>query len=264
MPEVSGSDHCPVWATLDWEVIPSKKCPNMCTRFMPEFVGKQQKLLSFLVKKDGKNMSVTRHSPDLQSSQESSDSGVFVEFSGNNPDQSTGEDQSTFIVKTNHQRMVCSGTDLKKRIASTQIHGGSKKSKKGDNTFCGRKQGSLLAFFDKKHSEKSSDSKEATAEDVTSVSEADVERVMNTDSEKAVADTKQPQLNAASASWKSLLKGPPAPPLCKGHKEPCVLRTVKKDSLNKGRQFWVCSRPEGHKSNPDARCDYFVWVTKKK
>ncbi|XP_074645688.1 DNA-(apurinic or apyrimidinic site) endonuclease 2-like [Tubulanus polymorphus] len=64
-------------------------------------------------------------------------------------------------------------------------------------------------------------------------------------------------------AWKDVLKGPPAPPMCRGHREPCVLRTVKKDNLNKGRQFWVCPRPEGHASNKEARCNHFEWIAKK-
>lgn len=71
------------------------------------------------------------------------------------------------------------------------------------------------------------------------------------------------QAPASANAWKQLLKGPEPPPLCSGHQEPCVLRTVKKESLNKGRQFWVCSRPEGAPSNPKSRCEHFTWVKKK-
>lgn len=69
------------------------------------------------------------------------------------------------------------------------------------------------------------------------------------------------ELNAA---WKSVFgSGPKAPP-CSGHKEPCVLRTVKKQGPNKNRQFWVCARPMGSKEDPQARCDFFKWVKEKK
>lgn len=64
--------------------------------------------------------------------------------------------------------------------------------------------------------------------------------------------------------WKTVLRGPPQPPLCKSHSEPCVLRTVKKAGPNLGRQFFVCARPQGHASNPQARCNFFTWVEKGK
>ena len=63
----------------------------------------------------------------------------------------------------------------------------------------------------------------------------------------------------ASNFWKKLLKGPKPPPLCSGHNEECVKRTVKKEGPNLGRQFYCCNRPEGHKTNPDARCQFFKW-----
>lgn len=63
-----------------------------------------------------------------------------------------------------------------------------------------------------------------------------------------------------SAVWKSILSGPRPPPLCSGHKEPCVLRTVKIKGPNQGRQFHCCARPQGHSSNPEARCNFFKWV----
>lgn len=68
---------------------------------------------------------------------------------------------------------------------------------------------------------------------------------------------------AAAKSWKEMLKGPPQAPLCKGHKEPCVLREVKKDGPNKGKKFWVCCKPQGLKTDPAARCDHFVWISNK-
>ena len=36
-PEVLGSDHCPVTADFELEIIPSQKCPSYCTKNYPEF-----------------------------------------------------------------------------------------------------------------------------------------------------------------------------------------------------------------------------------
>ncbi|XP_065067010.1 DNA-(apurinic or apyrimidinic site) endonuclease 2-like [Rhopilema esculentum] len=62
--------------------------------------------------------------------------------------------------------------------------------------------------------------------------------------------------------WKSILKGPEPPPLCEGHKEDCVLRTVKKQGPNLGRQFYCCARPEGRANDKEARCKTFKWRKK--
>ncbi|XP_043357483.1 DNA-(apurinic or apyrimidinic site) endonuclease 2 isoform X3 [Dermochelys coriacea] len=50
LPEVPGSDHCPVLAELAATFLPAHHCPPLCTRHMPEFAGTQQKLSRFLVR----------------------------------------------------------------------------------------------------------------------------------------------------------------------------------------------------------------------
>lgn len=46
-PEILGSDHCPVFAELGFNLISSPKCPWYCTKNFPEFLGTQQKLSKF-------------------------------------------------------------------------------------------------------------------------------------------------------------------------------------------------------------------------
>ena len=69
----------------------------------------------------------------------------------------------------------------------------------------------------------------------------------------------------AQSHWKSLFTSrAPKQVLCKGHKEPCVQRTVNKSGPNQFRKFYVCARPAGAKDNPAARCDHFEWLDKPK
>lgn len=69
-----------------------------------------------------------------------------------------------------------------------------------------------------------------------------------------------------SEAWKGVFRAGAKkqlpPPLCSGHNEACVLRKVKKQSLNKDRQFWVCARPVGSKDDPQASCGFFQWAKK--
>ncbi|KAM7538343.1 hypothetical protein Aperf_G00000066785 [Anoplocephala perfoliata] len=66
-------------------------------------------------------------------------------------------------------------------------------------------------------------------------------------------------------AWQNLLNGnklkkAKSAPLCSGHREPCVLRCVKRlDSQYRGREFWACARPIGAPGNPLARCNTFIW-----
>lgn len=75
--------------------------------------------------------------------------------------------------------------------------------------------------------------------------------------------SKEVPLSSLASAWQGILTGPPKPPLCQRHQEPCVLRTVKKKGPNLNKQFWVCARPQGSKTDPAARCEYFKWVKKK-
>ena len=69
----------------------------------------------------------------------------------------------------------------------------------------------------------------------------------------------QKKNSTAKASWKTILTGPEPAPLCIGHKEKSVLRNVKKEGPNIGRQFYACNRPAGHSSNKEASCEFFQW-----
>ncbi|RWS14790.1 ap endonuclease-like protein [Dinothrombium tinctorium] len=66
--------------------------------------------------------------------------------------------------------------------------------------------------------------------------------------------------NDAVIQWKNVLCGPPKPPLCTGHNIPSTLRTVTKVGPNRGRQFFVCSRPVGPRNDPTSQCGFFKWA----
>jgi hypothetical protein len=50
----------------------------------------------------------------------------------------------------------------------------------------------------------------------------------STSEEQHTSEQNQSVPSASAQLWKSVFKGPPSPPVCKGHFEPCVLKTVKK------------------------------------
>ncbi|KAG8932754.1 Class II abasic (AP) endonuclease [Tulasnella sp. 417] len=77
---------------------------------------------------------------------------------------------------------------------------------------------------------------------------------------------------ADPSAWKSLL-APLEAPLCTVHKEPSKRFIVNKTGPNKGKAFYVCSRPVGpgydkgraerlrEEVNPMYRCDFFKWAS---
>ncbi|KAK7135928.1 hypothetical protein R3I94_014557 [Phoxinus phoxinus] len=268
MPEVEGSDHCPVWAQLSCTLQSSPKCPPLCTRHMPEFIGKQQKLSRFLVKVPEKQ-SVSKGS--VESLPGSQDAGEIWE---------------------NLNPVVLGNSVVKKRPTVREADTNGHKAKRSKQTKTeSNAKGSLLAFFKPKQtplipSGGNSGSKQAESsqdgvgsESDTRSCPSDAQKETNLSKVTAMESENQNEVEGESTSidkskdckkgpctgfWKTVLHGPPQPPLCKSHNEPCVLRTVKKAGPNLGRQFFVCARPQGHASNPQARCNFFAWVEKGK
>ncbi|KAM7411460.1 hypothetical protein PAMA_021448 [Pampus argenteus] len=275
MPEVEGSDHCPVWGKLSCSLLPSSKPPPLCTCHLPEFAGKQQKLSRFFVKVDQKSIQLEQKDA-LPGSQEKGEKRENLNPSG------AGNISGKKPILT-ADSVVPKGKKVKTVKTSS------------------KPQGSLLSFFKPKlanvvsQCEKTPDLNKVTSsnnphkesttrgevlsvtgrmtEDTelvsspqlcTSSTTMETDEQMKTKAEHLTSKTtvghSATKKGASLGFWKSVLHGPPPPPCCKVHGEPCVLRTVKKEGPNMGRQFFVCARPQGHASNPEARCNFFAWV----
>jgi len=262
MADIEGSDHCPVRAQFDVRVMPAMKCPPLCTKYLPQFAGWQQTLATFFGRKREKRHELQQSSSQGESqtdSQSSSSSSEHLSQGLLAPAavSSSSPSQTTELSVSDKCSTV---TKLADRDGDSCCAVSTKKPKLSDN-----RQSSLLAFFNKpSHSDSTCrEPLRPVVDDASYVSltfkqtnNSLFQELANTDAKLCNGDT--------ASKWKMLLKGPPQPPLCKGHNEPCVLRTVKKDGPNKGKQFWVCCKPEGQKNNPQARCDHFVWVSNKK
>ncbi|XP_002739716.1 DNA-(apurinic or apyrimidinic site) endonuclease 2-like [Saccoglossus kowalevskii] len=237
MPNVEGSDHCPVKVTLRCTCETSKKIPTLSTKHMPEFAGKQQKLSGFFTKAAIESSHINT-TPEIDS-------------------------KISHPKLTNHYEN-CSASNLLKRTSSANESNATKKQKTTNRP---KMHGNISDFFQKKSVSKTSDHPSIQSKDqviplecaISVAPRAGEDASHSIPMQSGMKDEKK----KVAAKWKNMLSGPKPPPLCRGHKEPCVLRTVRKTGLNQGRQFYVCTKPEGPKSNPNARCDFFQWADKK-
>ena len=235
--EVEGSDHCPVFTELAMELVASSQPsrPSLCSSNFS--AGKQKKLSDF-----------------LRAGQKSSGSGSGLAASakvslGKRKSGSTVD--QTSAAKT---RKMASGG--KKKVDSKQ---------------------SLASFF-KPVSEQKQQSNDQPADNILKDNVMEDDSITSSEESRTASQEERPSTDTDSSSqsdtsansgrklsqaWKGVFGGPPKPPLCKGHSEPCVLRTVKKQGPNKNKQFWVCARPGGGKGDPEARCDFFQWKSAK-
>lgn len=271
--QVEGSDHCPVTVELNCMPVSAKSCPPLCTKYMPEFQGKQQKLSNFFSKLTKKDL-------------EEKDKLGCVNV--NRGDSDTKESGLNSVKRSLGMELPSSQPLKKQKTADL------KKSSSGV------KQGSLMQFFKGKNSKQTLNERESSSvlsspesakksffglsvgiegsvdkEDTGEKSKyfnsgndtSNSSRVCDkegTDKKSVQTNVLKENSQTTASAWKNLLGGLGPAPLCKGHNEPCVLRMVKKAGPNKGRQFYTCARGEGLKSNPEARCDFFKWVDKKK
>ena len=283
-PDVDGSDHCPVTATLDIACVPSSRCPKLCTRHMPEFAGRQQKLLTFFPKTAPTGCATINRKCEGSGLDDGSSLPTSEEdHASSSSSQGASDPDASMIPSVLDARPVASNAN--RRCLSTGVKRKAATNRKNHGQV---KQGNLLSFFHRpadRQPEACSDlstaipgfnvnvsNKQNTASSVNKVdSHSCLKIIMNDAAElsdnQQTVDKEVAQLRdcrSSTPTWKHLLSGPPVAPLCRGHKEACVLRTVKKDGPNKGRQFWVCARPEGHRTNRAASCEHFEWIAKKR
>jgi AP endonuclease-2 len=278
-PEVEGSDHCPVVASLRGRISPSKRPPALCTRFMPEFAGKQQKLASYFTKK-----AVEISKDDSDAKAMDSEENSSQETTPKDQEEVPPEGKKYSSVKreanfdSNPQAKRAKTSQSVKKTNMFQFFG-KKTTVKDEATVKGPDQRDSSSTCDEeKIEEKTVDSQSISNNGSTcgsklnnddqsdyqgsksDISTNTIEPFESIPDSQNSTETTDHNRKAEVALWKNILKGPPPAPLCPGHDEPCVLRTVKKKGPNYGRQFHCCARPEGHYSNKEARCKFFKWT----
>ena len=232
-PDIQGSDHCPVSLEFSdkFSFISSKIIPNSCTKFYPEFCGNQQKLSCYFTKV------VKNSNCEVQ------------------------QEQLVFEIENNKDN--CS---LKRKFKKEDIENDNKgncypyKRASLESKVSGRqnasKQTTLNSFFTNKDNFKESSNLNDKGKET-------VETNSNLDEKSfSVKNSTLNNLENQKNQWNFLMKVPSPPPFCSGHQEPSVLRTTKKKGPNFNKKFYACARGVGKEGDPNARCNFFKWVSK--
>ncbi|KAJ4962717.1 hypothetical protein NE237_022656 [Protea cynaroides] len=276
--KLEGSDHAPVYISLrEIPNLPQHNTPSLSARYVPGVQGFQQTLVSLLMKR----------------SAELKKNGTSQLFSNENIrvascSTTSGQHMET---KKRARHNTCSQRTLSSFFQKRSSHGAdaseSTDTSLGQVDVSERETESLhltkntnfpIESQDVKESNSSKDTQEVIIGTgfLTETLEGDesngckmyeVSMISSTQSEgdeNASGSSEKEKKNAALLEWRRIQHFmQKSVPLCKGHKEPCVARVVKKAGPNLGRSFYVCARAEGPPSNPEARCDYFKWANSK-
>ncbi|KAJ0252239.1 DNA-(apurinic or apyrimidinic site) endonuclease 2 [Hirschfeldia incana] len=251
--KLKGSDHVPVFTSFDdFPDIPQHSTPPLASRYLPMIYGFQQTLASVLMKR------------------QASEQARAIEVSCSSSSQSCGE-----ISKGPLRNCSTTGTSPKESCSLEKESTGRVTTTSGDENkkkvrrIQSSQQLSLKSFFTSKppshvSSSQSSSQGESITEPTVSGKEDDELTTTSSPEQDQSGSSAKQKNDAALMEWQriqNLMQN--SIPLCKGHKEACVARVVKKPGPTFGRRFYVCSRAEGPSSNPEANCGYFKWASSK-
>lgn len=256
MKDVLGSDHCPVKAIIDLKFVRAPKCPSFCTKYYPEFTGTQKKLFEFFSQK------LSGHELCTSTTIGSTDDSAIAY--GKRKVSDTKVKSKRPKSDTKRQVGILNFFQPSETKTADSCGSGDLDDQGSGNRSSLESLSSLSSL-----SEVSPDTFEYTSFEPPTVldpwSSGDVAEetlsvaVFNETEAELSSCTAPGAEKTLSAVWKSILTGPKCPPKCRGHREPCVQRCVKKKGPNFNRKFWVCARGEGRSNDPSARCDYFLW-----
>ncbi|XP_031258723.1 DNA-(apurinic or apyrimidinic site) lyase 2-like isoform X2 [Pistacia vera] len=301
--KLEGSDHAPVYMSFgEVPVIPQHSTPSLASRYLPMICGLQQTLVSVLMRrevaKEAKSYealsSLTTQSMKMESFSECAERSFNCHEPGISPgDHCSFANQEPkgemWKMHENHRDLpneaVCNTTITAgscKQINLIPSDRAKKKARKIQSS-----QLSLRSFFQKSPNPRHDVDNLVTD---TSLHQADVPESphrktpvtdynnchaelhdvnssgcsQDQDEQDGNCSLDKEKNNVALLEWqriRQLMEN--SIPLCKGHKEPCVARVVKKPGPTFGRRFYVCARAEGPASNSEANCGYFKWASSK-
>ncbi|KAM7250608.1 hypothetical protein ACFE04_022491 [Oxalis oulophora] len=283
--KLEGSDHAPVFISL--EEIPDispHSTPSLSSRYLPGVRGLQQTLVSMLIKRqvakpvESCSVSGLNSDGDIISQNAGSDSGRKSNFTKCST-SSTPPDELCHFVNQEPETTILQTTErLKIFRKPSPVKTVKKRNRKNKSS-----QLSLMSFFQKSPKVATDLSVDSpTQPEATNVNCLNDETPLTNDFKPNSSELdsfessqEQDEINISCSEQKdkkdvALLEWQRIQqlmqnsiPFCKGHKEPCVARVVKKQGPTFGRRFYVCARAEGPSSNPEANCGYFKWASAK-
>lgn len=290
--KLEGSDHAPVCVTLmEIPEVSLHSTPSLSSRYVPMVHGVQQTLVSLLMKRRvSESCKMARGDISTVSTCERIEESVEkIGSSTCERDLFPNQDSEGSILKPNElstgssQESVSKSGSVYEKSITRKCNESKKKARNSQSS-----QLSIRSFFQKSTSldngvkESCIDFSNNEAEPsqpnsqlletstVFDNSSNPGQDEMNADvcgqdlAEINDSSRKEEKSNVASQEWQRIQKlMQNSIPLCKGHKEPCIARVVKKQGTNFGRRFYACARAEGPASNPEANCGYFKWATSK-
>lgn len=267
-PHVKGSDHCPVMLDL-YDQLPGTEepcqfqrmlgtnaveVPRLSSKYWDEFSGKQRSIDTFF----GQNAPTRKFASDTQPA-----SPISLSPSPTPSSQLSSQASSS---KSIGKLQLSQPVPVKRKQSQLQVSSSCKKAKLDPEG-----QTKLSSFFSKPKEP----AKPMTVQDDDDDMEDEDYRLAVKLSLSVDAKTTSSSSSKSRSAWKALL-APIQPPHCLVHNEPAKELTVTKPGTNKGKNFFICSRPVGpgydkgrverdrEDVDPRYKCNFFKWSSEVK
>ncbi|KAK4416844.1 DNA-(apurinic or apyrimidinic site) lyase 2 [Sesamum alatum] len=282
--KLEGSDHVPVCVSLmEIPNIQQHNTPPLSTRYCPQVYGCQRTLVSMFARRQpaeeisssGGSNSISEDivlercsqlikrpldacSPSLsevihQGVLDVSSVDAHKESSSDSPCSQTGRSKASVVCKKKARQCQSAQLSLKSFFKKTVGVSGDPNSFSAD---------SKLSQVDISFPYSGPNETSTEGGEHDSTKEWPAEQSLSTQEDDISQPSENEKNNVALVEWQRIQQlMQTSIPLCKGHKEPCVSRVVKKSGPNLGRRFYVCARAEGPASNAEANCGFFKWAS---
>ncbi|CCM01835.1 uncharacterized protein FIBRA_03903 [Fibroporia radiculosa] len=274
------------------------QAPRLSAKFWEEFSGKQTMLSTFFGKRNSSQLqtfdeTTANFSVPLPRSPQFSSSSVPLTDEGMSISTSNSNASTETIRNSKPLRLIASAP-LKRKPSEKSFTSGSTKKRKAEAG-----QSKIASFFSKPTISKSQPKEVIVLDEADSFPDAvpscsppstfpssdhqldadyrlacelsatQVDLITQSEASQPNASTSQ---NTSKNAWSDLF-APLQPPRCVTHGEPAKLYTVNKQGPNKGKKFYICSRPVGpgydkgkgerprDEVNHQYRCNFFKWAS---
>ncbi|EEB07215.1 AP-endonuclease Apn2 [Schizosaccharomyces japonicus yFS275] len=257
MPEIMGSDHCPVFLdfkeTVDGCTLYDRLSHSETFPLLSVLRGeryRRSKNIHDMFKRVSTNNSATKKSsPKTEDSPSESE-----QHESNKRTRSSDTPQTTEKVTKKSKNQTLLSMFLK-----TPKEASARKDSSDKNA--------LLRTSSEHTQEEVSTENFQDEEESYAVSQSTFSSSTYTENEQVKCSTLSSNVDNESLRLFRKAFSKPRVPLCTGHMEPCKKLDVKKPGVNYGRKFWCCSRPVGevvenssatNEKNP-YQCRFFLW-----
>ncbi|KZS94518.1 DNase I-like protein [Sistotremastrum niveocremeum HHB9708] len=292
-PSVKGSDHCPVYIDLHDQIElesgqtlllrdalkqdTAKDPPRLCTKYWDEF-SNSQKLLSNFFGRRSESVPLSQTPVPLLSSslvplaEQSSQISTKIESSASidkQPSPAIPKEEQIQGVKKRKQPNPPSKPSpkapKKARVGQSKISTFFSQPKLGASV-----SETIIIDQDDESLDSQPTSAPTSSQEVPGDPNHSPLDLDNLSQFSAFIANESTTSSKSKAQWSQLM-APVQPPKCDVHGEPCKQYTVNKPGPNKGKTFWLCSRPVGtgydagrskrlrEEVNPQYRCNFFKW-----